>query len=108
MSTGDETVERDANRLERAAQKASAHGGLRARLSNELADDAAFLRKLKPSLIKARVKGEPTAAAPSGPQLRRPSVKSGLNPFAVAAAALAAGILLAKLVDWRSHAHPRR
>jgi hypothetical protein len=31
----------------------------------------------------------------------------GINPLVVAAAAFAAGIVLAKLVDWRGHAHPR-
>lgn len=45
--------------------------------------------------------------APNGPQLgprreRRPS------PFLVAGAAFAAGTLLAKIVDWRGHAHPKR
>jgi hypothetical protein len=48
-------------------------------------------------------------AAPNGPQhssARKPG--SGPNPFVVAGAAFAAGSLLAKLIDWRSHAHPRR
>jgi hypothetical protein len=31
----------------------------------------------------------------------------GLNPIAVAAGSFFAGILVAKLVDWRGHAHPR-
>jgi hypothetical protein len=30
-----------------------------------------------------------------------------VNPFLVVAVAAAAGILLAKLIDWRGHAHPR-
>ncbi len=115
MTKGDEAIERAADRLDSAAQRAAMRGGLRGRLGHELADDAAFLRKLKPSLIKARARGEaPTdrapgsaATAPAGPQLRRRS-KGGPSPFAVAGAALAVGVLLAKLVDWRSHAHPRR
>ena len=47
--------------------------------------------------------------APSGPQLspQRPA-KRGPNPFVVAGAAFAAGSVLAKLIDWRGHAHPRR
>ena len=36
---------------------------------------------------------------------RRPEVPS--NPFLVIGIALATGILLAKIVDWRGHAHPR-
>ena len=47
--------------------------------------------------------------APSGPQLGpRTHEEGGLNPFAVAGAAFALGTLLAKVIDWRSHAHPKR
>jgi len=34
--------------------------------------------------------------------------KGGSGPFIVVGAALAAGIVLAKFIDWRGHAHPRR
>jgi hypothetical protein len=44
--------------------------------------------------------------APSGPQLR-PREGGGINPFLVLAGALATGIILAKLVEWRVHAHAR-
>jgi hypothetical protein len=117
-SRADETVEKAADKLQEAADNAAAQGGLRARLADELADDAAFVRKLKPSLMVARAKGEaPTegtpgegVVAPSGPQLGprpEPAGKSGPNPFVVIGIALVAGILLAKIVDWRGHAHPR-
>ena len=113
MSRGDETVDRTADRLEKAAGRAAAQGGLRAKLGDELADDAAFLRKLKPSLIRARMRGE-EPAAPNGPQLRRANPRqprrragNGPNPYVVVGAALLAGILVARLIDWRSHAHPR-
>jgi hypothetical protein len=47
--------------------------------------------------------------APSGPQLSpQKSGKRGPNPFVVAGAAFATGTVLAKLIDWRGHAHPRR
>jgi hypothetical protein len=47
--------------------------------------------------------------APSGPQHSpQKSAKRGPNPFVVAGAAFAAGTVLAKLIDWRGHAHPRR
>ena len=116
---GDEAVEKSADKLESLADTAAAKGGVTAKLADELADDASFLRKLKPSLMVARAKGEapknqePGAAhrhAPSGPQLgsRAGADKTGSNPFIVAGAAFAAGTLLAKLIDWRSHAHPRR
>ena len=115
----DEIVERGADRLQELSNRTAAGDGFKAKLADEPADDAAFLRKLKPSLMKARAKGEaPTnekpgevPAAPGGPQLgKRPKPKAngGPNPFVVAAAALAVGIVLAKWIDWRGHAHPKR
>jgi hypothetical protein len=115
----DQIVERGADRLEELSARAAQSDGVKAKLADELADDAAFLRKLKPSLMKARAKGEaPTnekpgevRAAPGGPQLGKrpkPQSKGGPNPFVVAAAALAVGIVLAKWIDWRGHAHPKR
>jgi hypothetical protein len=127
MSKGDLLVERGAARLEDLSRKAAAKGGFAAKLADELADDAVFLRKLKPSLIKARAKGGAARApiaraedrepeAPSAPQIAAPRPKpkakkrrrsGGPNPFLVAGVALAAGIAIAKVIDWRGHAHPR-
>jgi uncharacterized membrane protein YedE/YeeE len=47
-------------------------------------------------------------AAPNGPQHAVEAKKAGPNPFVVAGVAFGVGSLLAKLIDWRSHAHPRR
>ena len=148
MSKADLLVERGAARLEELSRKAAAKGGFASRLADELAEDAAFLRQLKPSLIRARAKGRPPGhpvpnlepqaptapettapqtapetTAPqtsSGPQLTAPPRRmkpkattnsgrrrKGPNPFVVAGAAFATGIVLAKLIDWRGHAHPR-
>jgi hypothetical protein len=124
MSTLDLMVERGADRLEALSRKAAAKGGFAAKLADELADDAAFLRRLKPSLIRARAKGkapanpapEPAPRAPSEPRIprtrrvrkaRNRTSKGGPNPFLVAGIALAAGIMLAKVIDWRGHGHPR-
>ena len=121
MSRGDEKVEAAADKLQAAAERAAAEGGLKAKLAGPLAEDAAFLRKLKPSLMAARARGEaPTnqkpgegVVAPTGPQLGQRSkppgrgAGEGPNPFVVVGAALAAGVVAAKLIDWRSHAHPR-
>jgi len=112
------TVDRLADRLEEVSQREAEKGGIHAKIANELADDAAFLRKLKPRLMLARAKGEaPThekpgerRAAPAGPQLgSRPRARGagGQNPWLVVGFALVAGVLLAKTIDWRSHAHPR-
>jgi hypothetical protein len=116
----DQVVERAADRLRQLADRAAAEGGVAAKLAEPLSEDAAFIRKLKPSLIAARLKGEaPTdqpagsgaPPAPSKPQLgARPKPKKkggGPNPFLIVGAALVAGIVLAKVIDWRGHAHPR-
>lgn len=116
---GDKAVEAGADKLDELAEKAAARGGVAAKVSSELAEDASFLRKLKPSLMVKRAKGElprdaepgqpQKPAAPSGPQhTKARGTKHGPNPFAVVGAAFGAGTLLAKLIDWRSHAHPRR
>jgi hypothetical protein len=118
LTGADAKVERAADKLQETAERAAAQGGLKAKLAPKLAEDADLVRKLKPSLIVARAKGEAptnakpgeTVVAPTGPQLGerpKPSKSGGPNPFVVLAAALAAGIVLAKLLDWRGHAHPR-
>jgi hypothetical protein len=120
MSGADQKVDRLADKLQAFADRSAHEGGVKAKLAKPLADDAQFVRQLKPSLIKARAKGEaPTnqrpgegRVAPSSPQLgRRPKPQKsgggGPNPWLVAAVCLAAGVFLAKWIDWRGHAHPR-
>lgn len=117
LTRGDRLVEGAANRLQRLASQFATEGGTKARLADGLAGDAAFIRKLKPSLMAARYRGEaPTnqppgdnVEAPSGPQLPpRPKQKrtGGPNPFVVVGVALVAGIAFAKLIDWRGRAKP--
>lgn len=118
MRKGDQLIERAAERLQELSQKAAARGGVGEVLAQTLAEDADFVRKLKPSLMRARMRGfnPPVSnaasppAAPSAPQIaKRPKPPGpGPNPLAVVGAALAVGIILAKLIDWRGHAHPRR
>ena len=120
MTKADHVVERGAQRLQGLAEKAAARGdGVGEWLAEELTNDAAFLRKLKPSLIRARARGgAPTSperpSAPSSPQLARPKAKKkrkrggkGPAPVVIVGAALVAGVILAKVLDWRGHAHPR-
>jgi len=116
MTKADQKVESAADRLERFVRQAQRSGGIKAKVGQAMADDPEFLRKLKPSLILARAKGEaptngkPThgAVAPSGPQLgKRPKRTGGPNPFLVVGIALVAGIVLAKVVDWRGVGDPR-
>jgi hypothetical protein len=118
LNKADRLVDRAADRMREYADRAAVDGGMKAKLADELADDAAFLRNLKPSLIVARAKGEAPTGMPSGtvgltspspsPPPPRPAKKSaGPNPLLVVGAALVAGIVIAKLIDMRGHAHPR-
>ena len=117
MNKADELIDRAADPLQEFANEAAGEGGLKAKIAEPLADDAALLRRMKPSLIRARIEGEaPTnspahgTVAPAGPQLgERPKSPGGAGPnlFVVIGIAFATGIVLAKLIDWRGHAHPR-
>jgi hypothetical protein len=108
-------MERGAQKLQRLSSRAAHRGGLVGKVAQPLAEDAVLFRRMKPSLIVARIKGEaPTnlqpgqdTVAPAGPQLgKRPRKRGGPNPFLVLGAAFAVGVLAAKLIDWRGHAHP--
>ena len=125
MSKGDLLVERGARWLQGQADRAAARGdGIGEWLSDELRNDAAFLRKLKPSLVAARAKGDAaTNGAPAEPppppppaaqakpkpkpKAKKKSRSGGPPPLVILGAALVAGVVLAKVVDWRGHAHPR-
>jgi hypothetical protein len=118
MTKADQLVDQAADRLQAFANDAVAEGGLKAKIAEPLAEDAALLRRMKPSLIKARIKGEaPTNLAPATgtvavaepvPDTRpKPPGRGGPNPFVVIGVAFVAGIFVAKLIDWRGHAHPR-
>jgi hypothetical protein len=115
MTAADQKVERAANKLQQLANSLAGEGGLKAKLAEPLAEDADFIRKLKPSLIKARAKGDaPTNQRPGKPRLapsrlgkRKKANGGGPNPWIVVGVTLVAGIVLAKWIDWRGHAHPR-
>jgi hypothetical protein len=115
MTGGDAILEKGAERLQELSDRAAATGGPAAKLAEPLAEDAVLLRRMKPSLIAARLKGEaPTdlepgsgaVVAPPAPNAKR-GTRRGPSPLLVIGAALAAGIVLAKVLDWRGHAHPR-
>ena len=116
MTKADQAVDTAADKVASFVRDARAAGGIKGRLGDAFADDPEFIRKLKPSLIRARAKGrgaaEPAPPAPSGPQVERPKPpkakrRGGPSPWLVVGAAFAAGYVLAKTIDWRGHAHPR-
>lgn len=110
---GDALVERGAAKLQELSRDLASRGGFGAQIAPDLAEDAEFLRKLKPSLIAARIRGE--APPNATPPAERPVVKpkkpktpgEGPNPLLIVGGALVLGIVLAKVIDWRGHAHPR-
>jgi hypothetical protein len=119
MTKADLIVERGASLLEELSQRAASEGGFAAKLAEPLAEDAVFLRRMKPSLVLARLRGQarsnghvedaPTVHLPPPPPKPKKEKKpgGGPNPIVVAAAAFAVGVFVAKFVDWRGHAHPR-
>jgi hypothetical protein len=127
MTSADLLVERGAQRLHQLAGRAAARGdGVGTWLAEELEADAAFLRRLKPTLIAGRMRAaknggaapaEPPPTAPSsnpipGPpttatQKPKPKSSGGPSPWVFVGAALVGGIVVAKVLDWRGHAHPR-
>jgi hypothetical protein len=135
MSKGDLLVERGAAKLQELSRKAASRGdGVGEWLSEELREDAEFLRRLKPSLIAARARGgnpppqaaeapRDYAAPPSAPPPPPPppgeqkpkkqkkqkskAKRGGPSPWLIVGAAFVAGVVAAKVIDWRGHAHPR-
>ena len=114
MTSGDQALETAADKLETFVQSAQREGGVKAKVGEAFADDPEFLRKLKPSLIKARAKGESptepvqTRRSPPPPAPKPKAEKrGGVSPWLVLGAAFAVGMLAAKALDWRGHAHPR-
>jgi hypothetical protein len=113
MTKADQAFDTAADRVASFVREARGAGGIKGKLGDAFAEDPEFIRKLKPSLVKARAKGgrvvEPPPQAPSGPQLERPKPKrrGGPSPWLIVGAAFAVGYVLAKTIDWRGHAHPR-
>lgn len=106
MTRGDQALEHAADTLETFVRESQRQGGLKAKVGEAFAEDPEFLRKLKPSLIKARSKGD---SAPEPPPPPKPKAKrgGGPSPWLVLGVAFAAGFAAAKVLDWRGHAHPR-
>jgi hypothetical protein len=72
MTKGDQAVETAASKLETFVKDARSSGGIKGKVGGALAEDPDFLRKLKPSLIVERAKGnaptdEPPRSAPRAP-----------------------------------------
>ena len=119
MTRGDQLIERAAGKLDAFVRRSAGDTGIKGKLAGPLADDAELLRGMRPSRIAARLRGqadgevsrpspvtEPASSVPPEPQ-RKKSPRSGPPALALAVGALALGIVIAKLIDWRSHAHPR-
>ena len=106
----DQVVDKAADHLQEMADKAAAEGGVAAKVAQPLADDAEFLRKLKPSLIKARAKGmAPTNQKPGhgsvSPHREAPGERPRPEPVPRSSASPSpSGIAVAKIIDWSDDA----
>src|SRR5262249_57768120 len=117
-------VGRGAGAMEGFARDLAVDGGFRRQVAEELIDDAAFLRKLKPTKIAARARGDmPVTGVPAEPAvavaaereemtLPRPAPapeapkqagKKGGNPLADVDDAVVAGTALPTRTAWRGH-----
>jgi hypothetical protein len=99
MSSPDRAVERTADRLERLAARAAERGIAGEKVAPFLEDDAEFLRKLTPSKVKERLRAN---TSPEISSVREP--KGRTHGVIVLAAAFALGVVVAKLIEWRSYA----
>ena len=99
MSAPDRVVEKAADELETLAAKAADKGLPAEKLAPALEEDAEFLRKMTPSKVRERLR-----SAPPAPERRRPRAARSKSALPALIAAFALGVVLAKLVDWRSYA----
>jgi hypothetical protein len=119
--SADGAIESAADKLEQLVRAGKRAGGTKAKVAALFEDDPEFLRRLKPSLIAARARGDaPTDEEPARPERtqetaprRAPTPKprasgGGPKPFVVAGAAFALGIVLAHVLDWLGHRHPQQ
>ena len=113
MSKADELVDTGSEGLQRLSERAAASTDFRAKLAEPLAKDSAFVRQLKPSLIVKRARGQAPVDQNPGegvvvpPVAESQSKSGGPNPWAVVGGAFAAGIVIARFVDWRGYAKPK-
>lgn len=126
MSRVDAALDAAADRLEAFVRDAERQGGLKAKVGAAFAEDPEFLRRIKPRLVAARARGRPAPPSASARQAAPPASASngnapapepvpgpgrsgsgGPSPWLVIGAAFAVGLLTAKIIDWRGHAHPR-
>jgi hypothetical protein len=123
VNKADAAIDRASDRLRDLSESLEERGGLAGKVADPIAEDADFLPKLKPSLIEERLKENPTGSEPPtempSPPKRRPAPSGarkassgsekagGKKVLPLVGAAFGAGVVVAKIIDWRGHAHPR-
>jgi hypothetical protein len=122
MSAADQKFDQAADKVQEFANRMAGEEGPKSKLADPLAEDADLIRRMKPSMIKARMKGEaptdqkpaetatiaPAAPRPAGPAAtKQKGERKGPNPWMIVGVALAAGIVLARFIEWRGHGYPR-
>jgi hypothetical protein len=103
MTRADQAVESAADQLETIIEDARRRGEVKAEAAGLLASDPGLAHR--PEHDGTSRDGSATAV-PRPVTHSRPK-HNGLNPWFVVGIGFALGVLAAKVIDWRSHAHPR-
>ena len=115
MTKADRIVRQAADKVEEIAATAAEKGGPLGKLAPALEGDAEFLRKMEPSKIARRVRGDdvrgdgplrPVRALETPQPAQKPRPPGALASLARIGAAFALGVLVAEFIDWRSYAEP--
>jgi hypothetical protein len=101
--TREAILDKGADRLMELSARAAEAGGPAARLAEPLAQDAVRLRRMSSNFATERLVEVESAVESNG----RPARRQGPSPFLFIGVAFVAGVVLAKVLDWRSHAEPR-
>jgi hypothetical protein len=102
--TGDAILDKGADRLMELSERAATAGGPAARLAEPLAQDAVRLRRMSSNIAAEHVQETGQTEAQSN---GRRSRRRGPSPFLFIGVAFVAGVVLAKMLEWRTDVEPR-
>jgi hypothetical protein len=102
--TGDAILDKGADRLMEFSERAAEAGGTAGRIAEQLAQDAIRLRRMSSNIAAEQVQeiGQTEAESNGRPPRRR-----GPSPFLFIGVAFVAGVVLAKVLEWRADVEPR-
>jgi hypothetical protein len=102
--TGEAILDKGADRLMELSERAAEAGGPAASLAEPLAQDAVRLRRMSSNIAAEQIQETGQTEAESN---GRPSRRLGPSPFLFIGVAFVAGVVLAKVLEWRTDVEPR-